>query len=461
MVIDKKIDFFKKFLVFSFWPLAFLFYDLLFLLGFTIYLPVYFWRKKISFSALKEKLGFISIRNTKKSIWIQVVSVGEVNLIGNLIKRLKEFSDSPIVISTTTLTGNKIAKEKYSKIANVIFLPLDISFILKKILKVINPKIFIAIETEIWPNLIWRLNRENIPTIIINGRISDKAFRQYKLIKPLMRKILARYSYISVQNQMYMERFIFLGADSRRAAVSGNMKFEGISLNSQTLLEIKKKYKPVLKKGDVLLLLAASTHNTEEEIIIDIYKDIRESLTDFNLIIAPRHPERTLLVEKIIQSRGFNSIRLSKLGRGSCEKNKIFVIDTVGELLYLYSIADICFVGGSLSQDGGHNILEPIFFSKPTVFGPNMNNFRDIEEAVLEKGAGLKVKDAEELKKILLRLLNDSALRENLRKKCIDVFEKEKKGLENNLKIILNHIPFPHRNGLPIPVREGNVDAAE
>jgi len=420
--------------------ILFLIYDFIFCLGLIVYLPLHLWRKKMTPLALREKLGLISSKEIKNSIWIQVVSVGEANLIGNLIKRLRESQDSPIVISTTTLTGNRIARKRYSHLAKIIFFPFDLSFIVKRVIKVIKPRVFIAVETEIWPNLFYRLKKKKIPIVIINGRISDKAFKRYRLIRPFMKGVLRKCDYIGVQNPLYEERFLFLGADPKKIVTSGNMKFESILIDEDKLRQKQEKYKPILKKDGNKLLVAASTHEPEEEIIIDIYKDIFKSPGGITLLIAPRHPERVSQIEKIIRLASFNPVRMSKVEENLRDKRNVFIADTVGELIYFYSIADICFVGGSLSKDGGHNILEPIYFLKPTIFGPNMDNFTDIEEIVLEKGAGIKVRSREELGEVLLGLVSDTALKNNLRNRCREVFEGEKKSLNNNLNIILKYL---------------------
>lgn len=221
---------------------GFLIYDLVFLFGFIIYLPVYFWRKKITFSSLKQRLGCIPYFFREKAVWLQVVSVGEVNLIENLLKQIKDEYNCPIIVSTTTLTGNLIAEKKYLESAKIIFFPLDISFILRKVIKIIRPKIFIGIETEIWPNLFYQLERKKIPIIIINGRISDKAYQRYRLINPALKTTINRCLYIGVQNDLYRKRFIALGADERRLFISGNLKFESISPNKETMLKIQNKY---------------------------------------------------------------------------------------------------------------------------------------------------------------------------------------------------------------------------
>lgn len=424
--------------------ILFYLYDFIFILGFLLYLPVCLCRKKINLNALKEKFGFIAERKTTSpAIWIHAVSVGEVMVIEGLIEKLIETVDSPLIISTTTLTGNKIAKEKYSSIAKIIFFPYDITTVLRKVLRIINPRIFIAVETEIWPNLFYRLNKKNIPIVIINGRISQPAFKQYRRVKPLIRNILKKCAYLGVQNASYRQKFIALGAEEDKIIVSGNMKFESTRVDQKRFLSIKNSCLPYLKKDNNLILLAGSTHHPEEKIILDIYKDILKEVKNITLVLAPRHIERIPSLEKTIKDFGFNPARISRLNSSLPRENDVFLVDVIGQLLYFYGLSDICFIGGSLIPHGGQNILEPIYFLKPTIFGPYMDNFPDIEEIVLNKSAGIKVSDAQKLKEVVSELVKDRALRDNLRGKCIEVFEEEKRGLEKNLHIILNCLHTP------------------
>lgn len=419
--------------------LFFLIYDMVFLLGLIIYLPFYVRRKKISLRALKQKMGFIDktglgLRNT---IWIHVVSVGELNLIEKLAKRIHELFDYEIIITTTTLSANKLAKKKYAGFAKIFFFPFDISFVIKKIIYLFRPKILIVAETELWPNLFYRLKKKNIPIVIVNARISDRAFNRYKIIRPFMRKTLRQCNYIGAQNKTYRDRFIYLGADETRTIVSGNMKFESLDIGENQLSGLRQKYLSLLKKANSCLIVAGSTHNPEEEILLTVYKEIKESGKNVSLVIAPRHPERIPAIEKIIKSYGLSPVKLSTIDSSEQESDKIFLLDTMGELLYFYSFSDISFVGGSLASYGGHNILEPIFFLKPTLFGPSMTNFQDIKEIILESKAGIQVKNQTELKENLLQLIDNSSMRKEISLRCAQVFEEERKSLDENLKIIL------------------------
>lgn len=413
-------------------------YDIIFIIGLILYLPAYFFRRKITFSTLVQKCGFIKKIACGKTIWIHVVSVGEANLINTLIKKLKETLNYPIVISTTTLTGNTIARKNYSEKAKVIFFPFDISFILSRVIKLVDPKIFITVETEIWPNLFHQLKKRNIPIVIINGRISHKAFNRYIYIKPFIKRTLNNCSHIGVQNEFYKKRFIALGADAEKITISGNMKFESITFNDSRLLEVKNKYPALIKGNNQLLITAASTHHPEEEIILNIYKELILTSKNTSLLIAPRHIERLPSIEKTALTLGFNPVRISRLEKlPPKQERNVFILDIIGELIYFYSISDICFVGGSLIKHGGQNMLEPIYFLKPTIFGPFVDNFIDIVEIILNKSAGIKVSDSQKLKEVLMELIEDVSLRNNLRDKCAEVFEGEKRSLEKNLQLVM------------------------
>lgn len=411
-------------------------YDILFLAGLVLYLPRALRRKKINSASLKQKLGSIGIRLQKPSIWIQVVSVGEVNVIGKLLQHVRERFPHTIVISTTTLTGNKLAKEKYGAFAKVIFFPFDISCVIRRVIALVKPALFIAVETEIWPNLYFQLSRRKVPILILNGRISKKAFARYTRIRGIMERVLRLCAYVAVQNQDYKEKFLALGMPEDKIVVSGNMKFESIYIDPEKSERVKEKYAQVLKPGGSMLVVAGSTHPGEEEYLLEVYKTLLAEGLRFILAIAPRHIERAESIEKLVVQSGLRPVRLSAPGKQDSASWPVYILDTIGELFYLYGIADICFVGGTLAAHGGHNILEPIFFSKPTLFGPFMDNFEDIKEAILNARAGVQVKDARELKSALRALITDKAHRESISKRCAEVFSSENKGLGENIGLI-------------------------
>jgi 3-deoxy-D-manno-octulosonic-acid transferase len=428
----------KRVRVYGFGILAVV-YDLVFIGGFLIYLPVCFLRKKITIFSLLKKIGFF-LPSCNKSVWIHAVSLGEINLIEPIVNKMSENLKHSIIISTTTLTGNRVAHKKYGAVAKIIYFPLDISIVVKNFLRKINPKIFITAEGELWPNLIWHLRQKKTPFLIINGRISDRAFRRYRLIKPIMKKMLSGCSRIGVQNKKYRKRFIDLGAEPQKILITGSLKFNSINPEERKIRWFEQEYAPVLKPNSRKLFIAASTHKPEEEYILDFYKDLylEKSLT---LLIAPRHPERVALIEKMALNKGLKPVRISEINNFKDEKNNLFILDTVGQLLYFYNICDICFVGGSLSGSGGHNILEPLYFSKPVLFGPSMENFSDIAKKVIDNSAGIQVNSFQDLKEKVIILLKNEKERNKYSQAARAVFEKAD-SLSRNVKMISKEFSF-------------------
>jgi len=415
------------------------FYDLFFILGLFLYIPIYIVRRKFSLKAFLEKLSlFMPLEEQLgKSIWIQAVSVGEVLAIKELIYKIKDETSCDIIISTTTLTGHSVAKKKYSNDFNVVFFPFDITFVLKRFINTVNPKLFIAFETELWPNLFYQLESKQIPIIVLNSRISDLAYSRYKKIKFFIKGVIKKVSFIGVQNDIYKRRFLSLGADISKITITGNIKFSASSIDGAGIEVFKEKYESILKSNGAKLIIAASTHHPEEKIMFDAYKKLKDEF-NLSLLIAPRHPEKSKEVEKIANLFGLDPIMISGLDRISSQG--VYILDTVGDLSKFYSLCDVCFVGGSLVNYGGHNILEPISLLKPTIFGPFMSNFTEIEEIALKYKAAIKIKSKHELGSALKRVLLDDELKTKLAVNCVNVFKQERKFLEKNIEIISNFI---------------------
>ena len=418
-------------------------YDLLFILAGFYFLLKYFLRGRVNkeiFKRLQVPENLPSYLQGRKSpIWLHAVSVGEVASLEELINSLKRsFPEHPLLLSTITSQGKELAEKLYKDKVFIFYLPLDLSFIIKKAVSVISPKIFIGVETEIWPNLYYFLSKKNIPIIILNGRISQKSFKFYKLVKPLLRVVLREVSFITAQDKISEERFLSLGAESSKLKVTGNMKFKSRTFSEDKLSDFKKKWQ-VLKNREECLLVAGSTHPPEEEILLSTFKDIRKVFPKFKLLICPRHIERAEKIAQLVQKFGFEPTLVSKIkdrdNLDSLEK-RVFILDTVGELIYFYSLADITFVGGSLSKYGGHNILEPAYFSKPVIFGQYMFNFEEIRRVFLENKAGLEVKNEEELKSALLRLLTDKVFREELGRRAKNILESSESALRENFEVL-------------------------
>jgi 3-deoxy-D-manno-octulosonic-acid transferase len=415
-----------------------IFYDIIYLIIAVIYFPLFLWRRKFH-SGFAERLGFITgDSGLKEPVWIHAVSVGEVMSIRTLLEELKKiYPHKRFVISTVTPTGNKIARNIAAASDRVTYLPLDLSFIVRPVIDKIKPSVFILAETELWPNLITCLYQKRIPIIVVNARISDASFKGYLIIRVLLKNILNKIQVFCVQTLRDAERLLRLGLQKNKIQVTGNMKFD---------VEVF----PVLKDGADLKLklgisledkffVAGSTHAREEELVLSTYKKLLGDFKHLKLLIAPRHPQRAAEVERLIRSKGWDAIRTSKIAdrpHKNGDKKAVLVLDTVGELLSIYSIADIVFVGGSFVKKGGHNILEPAMLGKPVLFGPHMFNFRDIVAMFLERQAALMVKDEEELYLKIKDLLDNPHKIESLSQKAKALLEANHGASRKNAAII-------------------------
>ncbi|MFA5362741.1 MAG: 3-deoxy-D-manno-octulosonic acid transferase [Candidatus Omnitrophota bacterium] len=384
-------------------------YDLIFIIFALCYLPVLFLKRKFHkgfmgrFGSLPSGLQF------ERPLWIHAVSVGEMMSVKPFIALLREvFPGKQLVISTVTATGNSIAGKAAQPGDIVLYLPVDLRCAVKKYVERISPAIFIAAETELWPNLIAYLFRKNIPFVVINGRISDASFRRYRMVSFLLRGLFNKISLYCVQTDRDRQKLLQLGLSEDKIRVAGNIKFDisvqrtGGFSNCRARLGLSAGHK---------LLVAGSTHPGEEHILFNAYRSLQGDFPDLRLLLAPRHPERSKEIGKIAAHHGFHPVFVSCIPgppyvvRQSF--NTVFILDTVGELLSFYEAGDIAFVGGSLIRKGGHNILEPAVFGKPIIFGPFMSNFRDIAELFLQHKAALLARNEGELKEKIRFLLGD------------------------------------------------------
>lgn len=390
-----------------------IFYNFIFLIFSLIYLPQLLWTKKFH-KGLWQRLGFYpACLNSTDSIWLHAVSVGEVVAIKPLWETLrKEFPSKRIVVSTITKTGNEIAK-KFSKDKEAVFyLPLDISFIINSVLCKIKPDILVIAETEIWPNLITCCHKRNIPMILVNGRVSDKAFKRYRLVRFALKTILGKIDSFCTRAKEDKERFVFLGAPPERVKVSGNMKYcdTGDNRDNSSAEGMKR---TLGIKANAIIFTAGSTHKGEEQIILEVFKNLSRDFPNLHLIIIPRRTERAGEIKKL--AAGF----------------AVTVIDKFGTLKELYGISDIVFVGGSLIRHGGHNIIEPALFGKPILFGPHMFNFKDVAGEFLKANAAIMVRSQDECEVNCRRLLKDANERSRMGESAKKVVLRNQGAVEN------------------------------
>jgi 3-deoxy-D-manno-octulosonic-acid transferase len=387
------------------------------------------------------RLGFLPDNlNLDRPIWIHAVSVGEAVSIKRLVSELKKiYPQKKLVISTVTATGNKIARGLINDGDLLTYLPLDFSFIVKKVIKKINPCLFIIAETEIWPNLINCLYKQKIPVITVNGRISDSSYSGYRAIKFLIRPILRKVNKFCVQSDTDALRLNTLGVARENIQVTGNVKFD-IDLGLQPEIEggsLARRSKLWLGPDDKLWV-CGSTHPGEEEIIMKAYRELLISFPKLKLLLAPRHPERSRDIAKLVSGNSFMPVFISGIS-GSCPtciNNPVFILDLMGELLNFYSAADIVFVGGSLVATGGHNLLEPASRKKPVIFGPHMFNFRDITKLFLEKKAGIMAADSRELVNKAKEILSSNLLAKQLVERAYELIVNNRGATKKNIEAI-------------------------
>lgn len=381
-------------------------YDFVFLLCVLFYLPIYLFKRKFHYD-FSSRLGVLpKVLELNRPIWIHAVSVGEAMAIRGILDGLRlTFPEKRFVISTVTPTGNKVVKGIAGPNDFITYLPLDFSFIVKKVIDKINPALFIIAETEIWPNLISYLNKKHIPIAIVNARVSDSSFKGYLAIKYLLKPVLSKVNLFCAQTERDSARFLRLGVNPESLHVTGNLKFDLKAELKKEDLGLKRK---LGLKPENKLLVAGSTHREEEAMVLNAYKELLSEFNGLRLLIAPRHPERASEIADLVVSSGFKPLRISKLAQvddNPKQENSVFILDTVGDLVAFYALADIVFVGGSLVNKGGHNILEPAALGKPVLFGPHMFNFKDITDLFLKNNACIMVIDQAQLKNGIRDLL--------------------------------------------------------
>ncbi|NTV29835.1 MAG: 3-deoxy-D-manno-octulosonic acid transferase [Candidatus Omnitrophica bacterium] len=413
----------------------FFLFDLCFLIYILFYLPIMLLRGKWH-NGMKARLGFIPdpildrLRG-RRNIWLHAVSVGEVMAVEGMIRRLREqFPDRQIILSVTTRAGHALARRRYADTSLVIWSPLDLSLTVRIFVAAIRPEIYIAAETELWPNLFARLAQERVKILIVNGRISDAAFPRYRLVRGWLKSVLAKVSLFCMQSDLDVRRIVELGAPSERVVNVGNVKFDLTSdLAQASPGELG------LEPGK-LVWVAGSTHPGEEELVLGVYESLCTQFPDLRLVVAPRHPERAPGIVQMIAKSGLIPILFSTANRKPLGAGEVLVVDTIGHLVQFYSVATVVFVGKSLTVRGGHNIIEPGIFGKPVLVGPHMQNFMDITRAFMDSQAVVQVPDATALRSELERLLASSEERGLLGQRARDVIQRNRGATERTIKII-------------------------
>lgn len=420
-------------------PDMFLIYSILYACALAIFfVPQYLKRpRNLRKRWLHEKFGLLPVvpqLGFQAPIWIHAVSVGEVNAALPLLRRLKEVCPAlPVILSTITDTGQKVAGEKAPEGTTIVYLPFDFRCILRRCFAHINPRLFIVLETELWPNVFRVAHERNVPVLVLNGRISKKSAKGYLKVSFFMKKVFDHVALFCMQSDTDAERIRSIGAQEEKVRVTGNFKFD---------MDISKDV-PEWTKGIIgPVIVAGSTHAGEEQIMIDAYRENVYLFPGLKLIIAPRHPERFKEAEETIIRSDIRYCRRSELGSGDREQFdpacNILLLDTIGELTAVYSIAQIAIMGKSFEGVGGQNPLEPAYWGKPVICGPHMENFPFIR-SFIDEGAAFEVTStglAKKIKELLIQPEKARAAGEKARA----LYLKNSGAVDRTVKIIEEYI---------------------
>jgi 3-deoxy-D-manno-octulosonic-acid transferase len=386
------------------------------------------------------------------SIWIHAVSVGEALTARALISDLRErYPNLRLFLSTTTLTGQQIAA-RLQDVDAVFFLPFDLPPFVNRTLRLVRPRLFVMMETEIWPNLLHACRRAHVKTMLVNGRISSRSYSRYRLVRPFFRRVLADVDRFCMQSDESARRIVDLGADPARVTVTGSLKFD--SLESPAAAAGR-------GEGRVLryfripaarpVFMAASTVKGEESPVLAAFAAVRRVHPSTLLIMAPRKPERFAEAEALARAEGLRVVRRKELAVDAEPRADVIILDTIGELAHLFQVATVVFMGGSLVDHGGHNILEPAVHGKPIVFGPHMTNFAEIAETFLRNQAAAQVNTPAELAGAVSRLVGDPVERARLGAAARALVEANRGAKRRTLDSIANVLPPPGSRGVVRP----------
>lgn len=370
--------------------------------------------KKGEFLKKRLKQDFSSLKK-EEYIWVHCSSVGEINLSETLIKKLLDNRKERILLTMFTDTGIGVARDKFVKNerVDIFYFPLDDRKNILDILKRIKLNLLILVETEIWPNLITEIGKKS-KVIIVNGRISDRSFKRYQKLSSYLKKIFLYVDRFYMQSDEDSRRIIEIGAEKSRVETLGNLKFD-ISFQKYNDEE-RKELQSLFNVDSRKVFTAGSSRSGEYEILLDTFKNLKNTL----LVLVPRHIERTPKIEEIIKEYGFSYKKYSEL-ESKKEKTDIIIVDKIGVLRKIYSITDIAFVGGTLVNIGGHSLLEPLFYGKTPIFGPYLQNVKEISKEILELNLGYKVKDTTEF---LQAIKNIEKNQEKSYEKIRELFKK-------------------------------------
>ena len=424
-------------------------YSLLLTLGFIAMLPRFAidaMRSGKYVTGLRQRLGQLPDidRAGKQVIWLHCVSVGETQAAQSLVRALRtEFPGYCLVVSTTTVTGQQVARKIFANDATLVFyFPIDLAWVVRRVLRILRPSAVLIMETELWPRLLRECRARAIPVALLNGRISETSFRRYHLIRPFMRRMLKDLTIALMQSERDAARIRDLGLPGERIALPGNLKFDSAeaAIDGRVTAELGSRFGFDRTRP---LIVAASTHAPEERIAIAALKQINpKQIRRTRLLIAPRHPERFGEVASLLEDSGLTWSRRSGETSEHDTGCDVVFLDTVGELRAVYPLAQIVFVGGSIAPHGGHNMLEPAATGACVITGPQTQNFAAITKALLDEGALIQLPEApasdapSQLACVINELISDEARRGEMGTRAREVCRQNAGATERTIKML-------------------------
>ena len=418
---------------------------LLYSLLLTLLLPLILTRLFIKGSSdnryrrnIGDRLGQITRPLGTIDVWIHAVSVGEVNAAVPLVTAFRKIhSRCRILITTTTPTGlDQVTAHLGDRVVHC-YLPFDHPFFIARFLRTISPRLLIIMERELWPNIIHGCHKRSIPVVIANARLSQRSCNRYAYVLPLMRPALAIVSAVAAQTEADRSRLMTLGAHPDHILTTGNIKYD-VTVSAKTMDTAQSMRQDWGRHR--LIIVAGSTHEGEEAVLLDIFDPLREHYPGLLLILAPRHPERFDAVFQLVKNRGFNTHRHGDGSTVVPPAAEVHLRDTMGELPLLYAAADIAIVGGSLIEIkgiGGHNLLEPCAVATTVLLGRYISDFLEISHNIVERAAGIQVHDSNDLRDTLKKLLNDAALRNRMGANGIQVIKENRGATQRTLELCI------------------------
>ena len=436
-------------------------YSVLVLAFFVVVSPWFFYqaiRYKKYVASLGQRMGYLPVSfnmDAEHSIWIHAVSVGEVLTARPLVRDLRaRYPRLRIFLSTTTLAGQQLARRSATDADAVFYFPFDLNVFVRRTLNLVRPRLFIMMETEIWPNLLRECHRRGIKTAIVNGRLSQRSYPRYRFVRGFMRRVLADIDRFCVQSDESARRFIDLGASPSTVSVTGSLKFDSVDLGQGLQARARER---VLRHfrlpSSRPVVIAGSTMKGEEAAVLRAFRRLRSVAPNALLIVAPRHPERFGDVARQCREEGLKTVLRSELPIDAEPRADIVVLDSIGELATIYQIATVVFVGGSLVATGGHNILEPAVFGKPILFGPHMENFAEIASAFVTNGAAIQVRGDRELEDTMRALMTDSVWRARLGAAARALVEANRGAKDKTVQVLSELLPQDPTTSYPANVR--------